>query len=440
MHIAAHLGIDLVALDVTEDVTCLVELTAPNAETASARPGQTLVLVLDRSGSMAGEPLEGAKAAIRALLQRLAPQDRFGLVVFDDSADVVVPVKEIRQHDLPAVLAKINRIRSGGSTDLSAGYLLGLREAKRELQHVTQVGATVLLVSDGHANAGVVDPVQVGELAAKANSGYRVTTSTLGFGLGYDEALLDALARGGNGTHVFAPDVDAATHALQDSVSDLLEKSVVAALMRVRPARGLVDTVTIMQQLPHWAEQNEVVVNVGDLYAGETRKLLFGLHVPAISQIGTETIAEVVFEYTAMPDLDEHKVSVPISVNIVPGDQARGRIPNPVVEVERLLAQIDLRKQAAISSLRAHDQQSATAEITSALTEVKAVRDQIAQTEPRLLDRIDETRVELEELEQVVKFQDANYSSKRMTDSFNHSSRGRRKRPPMPDHNDESEQ
>ena len=53
MHLTAHLDLDLIALDRADDVTCLVQLTAPMPDEIASRPGQALVIVLDRSGSMA---------------------------------------------------------------------------------------------------------------------------------------------------------------------------------------------------------------------------------------------------------------------------------------------------------------------------------------------------------------------------------------------------
>ena len=187
MHITTHLDLDVIAVEGPEQVSLLVELTAPTVESAVVREPSTLVVVLDRSGSMAGERLEGAKHALITLLDRLDPTDRFGLVTFDDSVELVVPSGPLT--DKAAVRAQIAAIHAGGSTDLSAGYLRGLQEARRT---AGPAGATVLLVSDGHANAGVTDPVKMGEVAAK---GYAksITTSTLGFGLGYDESLLGAL-------------------------------------------------------------------------------------------------------------------------------------------------------------------------------------------------------------------------------------------------------
>ena len=435
MHVHAHLDIDVVAIDAAEDVTCLVQLTAPTPEQIAGRPGQSLVVVLDRSGSMSGAPLHGSKEAIRALLRRLAPQDSFGLVVFDNTADVVIPARLMRDHDLPTVDTLIGRIAAGGSTDLSAGYLLGLREVKRSLGAAPLAGGTVLIVSDGHANAGVVDPVQLRDVAGQANTQHQVTTSTLGFGLGYDEVLLDAISRGGSGTHAFAPDVDAASRELGNVVSELLDKSVVAALMRITPQPGLVGRVTVMQDLPHWSEGESVVINLGDMYSAEERKTLFSLHVPGIHTLGTATVAEVVFEFTTVPDLKEHVVTVPISVNVVPGDEARNRVPNPIVEIESLLATVDVSKRNATMSLRQGDIADAQRAVREALDgrRAKSAEMRANGVAPTVTERIAEATDELERLDREVHYESPDFAMKSAMMSYNESSRGRKRMSPKVD-------
>jgi len=204
MKFSAALDVDLVACEGDDEVTVLLELQAPDAATTD-RPASALQIVLDRSGSMGGAPLEGAKRALAGTVARLAPSDVFGVVTFDDSAQVVVPAAPLT--DKQAVIDRIMGIRAGGCTDLSSGYLRGLRELKRA--SVPAGGATMLVVSDGHVNAGIRDAGEFAGIASKA-AAERVVTSTLGYGEGYDETLLSILARAGSGNHVFAADPDTA--------------------------------------------------------------------------------------------------------------------------------------------------------------------------------------------------------------------------------------
>ena len=90
MHIKTQLDLDVLAIECDDQLSLLVELTAPTPEPTAERSARTLVVVLDRSGSMAGERLDGAKAALTALVDRLDPADRFGLVSFDDEVRIEI--------------------------------------------------------------------------------------------------------------------------------------------------------------------------------------------------------------------------------------------------------------------------------------------------------------------------------------------------------------
>ena len=91
MQISTQLDADLVAVESEDDVTVLVELTAPTPAETTTRQPATVQVVLDRSGSMGGDRLEHAKRALLALVDRLEPTDNFGVVAFDDEVLIVVP-------------------------------------------------------------------------------------------------------------------------------------------------------------------------------------------------------------------------------------------------------------------------------------------------------------------------------------------------------------
>jgi Ca-activated chloride channel family protein len=247
MLFTAQLDVNVVAHEADDEVNLMLDLVAPSApEAAENRVGTSLQVVLDRSGSMAGEPLQGAVQALSDLVGRLDARDNFGVVVFDDTAAVAVPAGPV--IDKSSVLGRLAAIRSGGTTDLSGGYLRGLQEVRRV---VGGGGGTLLMISDGHANAGITDPDRLGGLASKAAADGIVTT-TLGYGLGYDEALLAAMARGGSGSHHFAQDPDAAGALIASEVDNLLAKTVQAVSLTVRflAARGAAPAVQTTYRPP----------------------------------------------------------------------------------------------------------------------------------------------------------------------------------------------
>ena len=102
---------------------------------------------------MGGDRIEGAVTALLALVDRLEPTDNFGLVTFNTAVNPTVPAGPLTNK--AAVKEAIASVYAAGGTDLSAGYLRGVQEARRV---VGEAGGTLLLISDGHANVGVVDP------------------------------------------------------------------------------------------------------------------------------------------------------------------------------------------------------------------------------------------------------------------------------------------
>lgn len=359
MNLNAQMDVDIVAVEQSDEVTVLLELAAPEETRETPRAAATVQVVLDRSGSMAGERLDAARVALAELAERLDPADRFGVVAFDDGVDVVVPAGAV--VDKAALRSCVMAIAPGGCTNLSGGLLRGLQEARRV---AGSAGATVLLVSDGHANAGVVDPDALAGVAAAARQ-HGVTTSTVGIGLGYDEMLLAAIAGGGQGSHAFALDGDGAAAAVAGEVQGLLSKTVQAASLIVRP-RGSVETVTIFNDLPSVAVANGVMIELGDLWAGETRKLVLSFAVPAMAGLGLAEIASLELRYVTVPAFTEETITLPLMVNIVPGDQAAGRVRDPDVHTERLFQQAQQAKRRAADALTRGDSDSALAAYAAA--------------------------------------------------------------------------
>ncbi len=95
------------------------------------------------------------------------------------------------------------------------------------------------------------------------------------------------------------------------------------------------------------------MAELGDLYAGETRKTLLRLLVPGISQFGMLTIAELVFTYVEAETLTTYTVTVPVTINVVPGEEAAGRVPDLTVRAERLFQEAqDAKRQASEALLK----------------------------------------------------------------------------------------
>ncbi len=348
MNLSTQLDLDIVAVEAEDEVSVLLELTAPEADSARTRAPAALEIVLDRSGSMSGDRLEAAKRAIEALIDRLDPTDSFGLVLFDEDVHVAVPAG--RLTDKAAVRQLVRGISPGGMTNLSGGLMRGLQEVRRVQ---AEGSATVVLLSDGHANHGVTAAADLGTIAAGGRA-KGVTTSTVGMGLDYDESLLAAVSNGGAGNAHFAEEADAAGAAVASEVDGLLEQVAQACSLTVRPT-GAVDAVRLFNDLPVVGIEGGFMVELGDFHSGEERKLLLTIDVPAMSALGLAEICSLELQWVDAAKLDTHMVTIPVHVNVVPGDQAAGRIANPTVRTEVAFQAAQRSKREAAEALRRGD-------------------------------------------------------------------------------------
>ncbi|HTP10802.1 MAG TPA: VWA domain-containing protein [Anaerolineae bacterium] len=163
------------------------------------RPQLAMVFIIDHSGSM-GETsggatkLELAKEAAARSVELLMPNDRVGVIAFDDAAAWVVPLGEL--SDPQDVINRIGTIRVGGGTDIYAGVSAMSKVLPSDPAQVKHV----ILLTDGGA-----DPAGIAELVKKLRDENNITLTTVG--VGRDAApFLPHLAEVGGGRYHFAAD------------------------------------------------------------------------------------------------------------------------------------------------------------------------------------------------------------------------------------------
>ncbi|WP_437630821.1 vWA domain-containing protein [Sorangium sp. So ce854] len=208
--------------------------SAPAA--APARPHLSVHLVLDTSGSMAGAPIDSARRAAQALVDRLAPTDDFSLTAFSTDAEVVIedgPVGARRA----AIRRAIDGLREGGGTNIGAGLALGYAQASRSSIPEDAV-RVVLLVSDGRATSGLTHGERLARLALDAFQ-RGVQTSALGLGDDYDSQLMSAIASDGAGGYYYLRDPEQIAPALATELERRLDPVATAVEVRVRLKGGV---------------------------------------------------------------------------------------------------------------------------------------------------------------------------------------------------------
>ena len=279
----------------------MAEITAPTApvrEEDLARKDKALVFVVDRSGSMGGGRLEMVKDTIIDTLPRLHQNDYLSVVTFDSEVDVAVELTRIGELNLAEVREKIAGLHPGGSTNIELGYRFGLAEAAKS---PAGVEATLMLLSDGHANAGVVDPTALGQLAAGAIEHY-ITTTTLGIGHGYDENILDAIAESGNGNHIAALELPEAVAGLQSEIDDLLMKTMTDVKIDIELGSAFAGGRSKIRKVRHMrkfrSNAERASAEIGDLSSAEEKNVVFELTLdPANAAVGSVHGFTVVWSY-----------------------------------------------------------------------------------------------------------------------------------------------
>jgi Ca-activated chloride channel family protein len=199
------------ASDATHVLVRLVAPSRPANEAEVPRAPLDLALVIDRSSSMSGRPIEAALESAVRIVHGLRADDRVTIVAFDDRIEVVQSLVEATDRE--ALAKRIKAIEARGSTNLFGGW----EEGVKQLAPFTRKDriARVILLSDGQSNQGLLNEQEIFTQVAKA-AGAGITTSTVGLGHGFNESLMTGMATAGEGVANFGQTADDLDEAFEE--------------------------------------------------------------------------------------------------------------------------------------------------------------------------------------------------------------------------------
>jgi VWFA-related protein len=169
-------------------------ISVSNVQTSNtARSAASIVLVVDVSGSMAGEPMNQAKRALQEFLRGLDPGDQVALMAFD----VKVTLIQDFTSDRALLNAAIGRLTPQGDTALYDGVI----EATAKAAQGPGARKLVVLLSDGLATTGLDKRPQSIDAARNSGAGF----VAVGLGSAIDRAYLTELTTASGGRFLDAP-------------------------------------------------------------------------------------------------------------------------------------------------------------------------------------------------------------------------------------------
>jgi Ca-activated chloride channel family protein len=354
-----------------------------DAATAGAAPRvpTDLVVVLDRSGSMAGDKIENARAAVRTLIGALGESDRFALVTYSDGAEIRIPLGAAANRD--AWYAVANSIQPDGGTNMASGLDAGLAmvDAARSAGRAPRM----VLISDGLANQG--DASREG-LVARATRAARseFALSTVGVGADFDEGLMAALADAGTGNFHFLADASGLDRILAAEFATARETVASSLRVAITPAPGI--EVIDAAGYPLAREAQSVTFTPGSLFAGQERRIWVTLRVPADAK-GTVSLGAFALEYGV--GRERHRAAFsenPRVAATADEQQYYGSIDAKAFESSVVVDQYNALRRSVAEKVKDGRERDAVAEIQKYRVDVARKNEQVQS--PQVAAQLDE--------------------------------------------------
>src|SRR5579875_1956119 len=378
--LAHQLGKDFMPVTGGSQVAYALIEAKPTEMMAQVRMPLNFALVIDHSGSMRGAKLKNVREAVKMVIDHLEPTDYISVVIFDDTAQVIIP--SMPANDPIGMKAAIDKIQDAGGTTMSLGMIQGLNELRR--WNIPNAVNRMILLTDG-VTYGDTDRCR--QLARDARE-TGINIYPLGIGSDWDETLLDDVGQlsGGMPAEFIRNPEDAMT-IFQQQVSSAVAVAVRNAVLTLRLPAGVtprkaVKVLPIISDLGQSVlSDRQVVIPLGDLEKDTPHSVLVELMIDP-RPAGLFRIAQAELSYDVpIANLIGEKVREDIKVNFTTD-------ANLSAQVNGLVMNFAEKANAHQLVTRVLDEYKRTGKATTRL----------APSVTRVLD--DETRNALEQINQ----------------------------------------
>ncbi len=164
-------------------------ITRFEKEKEKEKPSLALALVIDKSGSIQGLPIELARQAAKASVEVLSARDQIGVIGFDGQPQIISELRPASESE--AIQSAIDSIAADGGTNVDMGMVAG----KDMLDNATAKIKYMIVMTDGQTGAADFH----GLVQAMTENG--ITVSSVALGTSAARELLAMIAELGRGRY-----------------------------------------------------------------------------------------------------------------------------------------------------------------------------------------------------------------------------------------------
>lgn len=286
-------GMHLLTWRQLADPGYFVMLLSPPRQLDVAAPRRCVQFVIDTSGSMKGDKIEQAKAALQMFVRSLRPHDLFQIVTFASSVKPFFDEPRLAsKENVAAALARVDGLEARGGTNIAEA----LRQAfEVDVPTADDEGpwlGQIVFVTDGQPTVGLTKPDQILHLAKKAD---RRETRLFALGVGdeIDVRLIDDLVDQHRGARDFVRNrekielkVDALCQKIsQPALTDVEIRCAGLDSFDVHPARTRdMFCGEMLQVVGRYRNHGMQTVRLVGMQGGSRREFVFEVDFPKLSE------------------------------------------------------------------------------------------------------------------------------------------------------------
>ncbi|MDF5738273.1 MULTISPECIES: vWA domain-containing protein [unclassified Nostoc] len=320
-----------------------------------------LCLILDKSGSMHGQPIKTVIQAVERLIDRLKVGDRISVVAFSGSAEVIIPNQVIQ--DPESIKSQIkSKLSASGGTIIAEGLELGITELMKGTRGAV---SQAFLLTDGHGDSALriwkwdigrddnKRCLQLAQKAAKLN----LTINTFGFGNSWNQDLLEKIADVGGGTLAYIEHPEQAVEQFSRLFGRIESIGLTNAylLLSLVPNVRLAEFKPIAQVAPDTIElpvepeaDGSFAVRLGDLMQDVERVVLANIYLGQLPE-GKQAIGHVQIRYDD-PLVNEQGLLSPLVP--VYADVVRAYQPVLIPQVQQSILALAKYRQTQLAEVK----------------------------------------------------------------------------------------